>query len=340
MIIVSSLIAVACLLNPYFEEGALFPLVLFRKLSVDEAFYSARVDEFTSPIVLFNQVGLRSIHLDAAAILWLLTLISFFWLAKLHRLSIFRLLLFVAFSYLGLKMIRNLSPAAVVCGIVLCENLTEITLLRPSITEPKSPSNRTNHSKSTTNGTAPGQRQPAVAISVVLFGLAASHFSGHWGRFTGLGDHFSLDEAKAWYCHDAALFSGQHGFPNRAIVASFGQAAVYEFHNGPTQRVLMDGRLEVCTRETFELYESILLKISQNDPTWQQLPGVADAHGQMPTVILDSRSSRNEINGMFRLPNWRLVFADSAAAVFIPKELADQLALPPVAPTGLMKPPG
>ncbi|MGZ0172542.1 MAG: hypothetical protein ACKVHE_23630 [Planctomycetales bacterium] len=88
-------------MNPYFEEGALFPLVLFRKLSFDEAFYSVRVDEFTSPAAFFGQIGLRSLHLDAAAVLWLLVAGSFLWLGTRRRVSVFRALLFVAFSYLG-----------------------------------------------------------------------------------------------------------------------------------------------------------------------------------------------------------------------------------------------
>ena len=117
------------------------------------------------------------------------------------------------------------------------------------------------------------QRRCAIAVSVILSGLAASHLTGHWGRLTGLGDQFAISEETAWYSHEAAKFAGQPGFPARAIVASFGQAAVYEFHNGPTRRVLMDGRLEVCTRETFEFYEAILLKMGQGDPAWQNLLG-------------------------------------------------------------------
>jgi hypothetical protein len=287
IIIVGALLAVACLFNPYFEEGALFPLVLFRKLSVDEAFYSVRVDEFTSPAAFFGQIGLRSLHLDAAAVLWLLAAASFLWLGMYRRVSVFRGVLFVAFSYLGFKMIRNLSPAAIVSGVVLCENLSEAFRLRNAF---RASSTAESAEDSRRKSGDAKQRRCAIALSVILFGLATSHFSGHWGRLTGLGDRFGLGEATAWYSHGAAKFAGQPGFPDRAIIASFGQAAVYEFHNAPTRRVLMDGRLEVCTRETFELYESILSRMSQGDPGWQQLPGVADAQGRLPAIILDSRT--------------------------------------------------
>ncbi|NQV23434.1 MAG: hypothetical protein HQ518_03610, partial [Rhodopirellula sp.] len=336
VITVGGLLAAACLLNPYFEEGALFPLVLFRKLSIDEAFYSVRVDEFTSPVTFFEQIGLRSLHLDAAGLLWLLAAASFLWLATYRRVNVFRALLFVAFSYLGLKMIRNLSPAAIVSGLVVCENLAETLQLRLKIDgsaaaaahrEPKTPLR------------AKTARRLSVAMSAVLIGLAASHFSGHWGRLTGLGDRFGLDEAPAWYSHSAARFAGQPGFPDRAVVASFGQAAVYEFHNAPTHQVLTDGRLEVCTRETFERYEDILRRMAQGDPSWQQQLGPVDSQGRLPAIILDSRTARAEINGLFARPDWRLVFADAAAAVFITSELANRLGLSAADPTPLMHPP-
>lgn len=337
VIIVGALLAVACLMNPYFEEGALFPLVLFRKLSVDEAFYSVRVDEFTSPAAFFGQVGLRSLHLDAAALLWMLAAGSFLWLGTWRRVSVFRVLLFLAFSYLGFKMIRNLSPVAIVSGVVLCENLAEISRLKTSSATPGSTSSDAGslNQRSTTR-----RRRLPIAISVVLFSLAASHFSGHWGRLTGLGDRFGLGESAAWYSHTAAKFAGQPGFPERAVIASFGQAAVYEFHNAPARRVLMDGRLEVCSRQTFELYEDILRKMAQGDSTWQQQLGPRDSQGRLPAIILDSRAARDQINGLFMLPSWRMVFADSAASVFITSQLADNLGLAPADPTPLMRPPG
>ena len=286
LIIVGSLLAIACLINPYFEEGALFPLVLFRKLSIDEAFYSVRVDEFNSPAAFFGQIGVRSLHLNTAAILWLLAAASFLWLATWCRISVFRGLLFVAFSYLGFKMMRNLSPAAVVSELVLCENISELVQLRRV-------RDASGNGVPAMDGQPEckfhSQRRCAIAVSVILSGLVASHLTGHWGRLTGLGDQFTISEETAWYSHEAAKFAGQPGFPARAIVTSFGQAAAYEFHNGPTHRVLMDGRLEVCTRETFEFYEAILLKMGQGDPAWQNLPGVLDAQGRLPVIILDSR---------------------------------------------------
>src|SRR5262249_22030980 len=44
------LVVAACFVNPYFEEGAFFPIELFRKLSVDREFYSKFIGEFHRPV--------------------------------------------------------------------------------------------------------------------------------------------------------------------------------------------------------------------------------------------------------------------------------------------------
>src|SRR5690606_11616450 len=46
---VGGLCLLAAFCNPYFEEGALFPLVLYRKFSVEQEIYAARIGEFQQP---------------------------------------------------------------------------------------------------------------------------------------------------------------------------------------------------------------------------------------------------------------------------------------------------
>ena len=98
----------------------------------------------------------------------------------------------------------------------------------------------------------------------------------------------------------------------------------------------MDARLEVCTKETFEAYNTVLLDMAKGDPNWQNW----FRDGDLPVVILDSRICRPAINGMMLTPGWRLVFADRAAAVFLRTELADKLKLPLVDHTPLVYPDG
>ena len=126
--------------------------------------------------------------------------------------------------------------------------------------------------------------------------------------------------------------------PDRAFVSNNGQAAVYIFHNGPERKVFFDGRLEVNSKETFQLYEQFQQQMSYNTSGWAYL--LEDEDGQLPAIILDSRFSRNEINGLLNNPQWRLVFADPVAAVFLDQKTADRLALPLADPTPLLYPPG
>ncbi len=323
-----ALLLLAAFVNPYLEEGAFFPLVLFRKLSVDQAFYASRIDEFTPPLVFFQQTGFRSWHFDTVLLLWLSAALSF--VARLvfgprteaadqRRVDLLRALLFCAFSFLGWKMMRNTSLVTLIAANALCANLE--TLRTPAW-----------------NADRRNVRLAWTLSGVILF-LTACHFSGHWGKWSGSRDRFSLSEHPAWFAHDAARFAGQAEMPGRAFVANIGQAGVYIFHNAPQRLVFMDGRLEVCSRRTFETFEAALQKMSQGDPSFAQLIGPRDEQGLLPAVILDSRSSRPAINGMLRLPGWRMVFADGAAAVFIEASLADKLGLPMANPEPLLNPP-
>ena len=162
------------------------------------------------------------------------------------------------------------------------------------------------------------------------------------GFWNDIGDHnkpFGLGEAPWWFIHDAAKFSGQPGFPGRAFVANNGQAAVFAYHNAPAQKVFMDARLEVCSRNTFELFNTILAKMATGDTSWQAIFEPKD-DDDLPVVILDSRGSRLEINGLLQTPGWRLVFADHTAAVFLTDKRAAKLSLPPADPRPVFYPDG
>lgn len=154
--------------------------------------------------------------------------------------------------------------------------------------------------------------------------------TGVWHRFVGEGRSFGLGEQRNWFIHAAAKFAGQPGFPQRAFVGNNGQAAVYEYYNGPDRRVYMDGRLEVCTEKTFRRYLQALKMMAERDRRW--LPIVCHGSPEPPVIILDSRFSRDAINGMFGAPGWRMVFADATAAVFLDEPTANRLRLPAVPP--------
>jgi len=81
----------------------------------------------------------------------------------------FRNLLFVAFSYLGFKMIRNLSPATVESGLVLCANLSKIFQLQNGDTASARAKRASSQRHNEENAK---QQRCSIARAVVLFGDA------------------------------------------------------------------------------------------------------------------------------------------------------------------------
>lgn len=334
---VGVLTVLACFLNPYLEQGVFFPLTLYEKFSVDQAFYSVRIGEFQPPINYILNNGFRNLYLVSQVILAGLTLISFFPLLMKKKVNLFRILLFVAFAHLGWKASRNTGVFSLISGIILCGNISDWIRMVNSQSAPNRSSalpevsaKRLSLSRFTKLGTV-------ISTFVFLF-LLGSLYLGYWNRWGGEGKVLALGEKEAWYAHKAAKFAGQPGMPQRGFIANMGQAAVYIFHNGPERKVFFDGRLEVNSKETFQFYEEIKQHMALGKADWAYL--LQDEKGQLPVIILDSRYSRPEIGGMASNPGWRLVFADQAAAVFLDLKTAERLQLPEVDPSPLAYPPG
>ena len=334
---VGVLTILACFLNPYLEQGTIFPLTLYEKFSVDQAFYSVRVGEFQPPIEFIKQSGLQNLYLCSQVLLAGLTLISFVPLLLKKQVSPFRILLFIAFTHLAWKASRNTGIFSLISGIILCDNISDwirLTVPQNVVSAPGSRRENFPETNSLLNITFIGR---GFSACVFVF-LMVSLLSGHWNRWGGEGKVLGLGEQEAWYAHAASKFAGQPGIPNRAFISNMGQSAVYIFHNGPERKVFFDGRLEVNTKETFQLYEQIKQQMVFGKAKWAYL--LQDEEGQRPVIILDSRYSRNEIRGMGANPGWRLVFADQAAAVFLDLQTAKRLQFPEADPSPLAEPPG
>ena len=321
-LIVGALAVLVCFANPYFEEGFLFPLTVYRKFSAEKDFYSKNIGEFQPPLEFVMRHGIGNIYLLAELGVWLLTAGSFVWLlVNKRRWSPFRLLLFAGFTHLAWQASRNTNIFALVSGFIACENFRDSSQASAGSLASK-PTNALIH-----------RTKAMVALMVVL---CLSVVTGWWNELGEKNKPFRLGEAPHWFIHDAAIFAGQPGFPGRAFVSHIGQAEVYIYHNGPYKKVAMDARLEVCTQQSFERFNDAYAAMSEGHPRWMNL----FRDGDLPVVILDSRYSRSAINGMMGTRGWRMVFADRAAAVFLPSGLADRLHLPTVDPTPLMFPDG
>lgn len=333
--IVGGLVAASCFVNPYFEEGAFFPLTLYRKFSVEKEFYSKNIGEFRPPIEYVKQKGLSNIYVIAELGTWIITAASFVTLLIVKRTwSPFRLLLFAGFSHLAWQASRNTNIFSLISGFVACENFAEAVLV---------PIARKTNRSETPNNSLLYTKWMAGLTSVLSILVVTGIWNdgiwidGNWNIPIGEKNKpFGLGEASNWFIHDAAKFAAQEGFPKRAFVANIGQAEVYVYHNGPDHKVFMDARLEVCSQQTFMQLNDALLAMQTGSSRWLN----EYREDEIPVVILDSRTVRQAINGMLITPFWRLVFADRSAAVFLQTELAEKLNLPPVDPAPLMYPDG
>ncbi|GIX03022.1 MAG: hypothetical protein KatS3mg113_0028 [Planctomycetaceae bacterium] len=298
------------LLNPYGVQGSLFPFELYRKFSVDQAFYADRIGEFQRPWKFLLQHGFRNVYLNAEIVLWLITVISFvavFW--QTRQVRGYYVLLFAAFSHLAWEASRNANLFALVSAVVCVGNLQVLWTIRH------------------------GQQPVLVHLpryqwgwGIVLILWMVSIPTNLWHVMAGEQKEFGWGERRAWYPHAAARFAGMSGLPPRAFCSHFGVASMYTYYHGPDKKVFMDGRLEVCTRAVFERFQRILMMMSVGDDRWQG--ELRDAEGRLPVVLLDSRYSREAINGLLQQPMMRLVYADSACAVFCERELAETLGMP------------
>jgi hypothetical protein len=325
------LILGAALINPYTLDGLMFPWVLYRKFSVENDFYGVRIGEFRAPVMflkgLIQQYGPVggiiqagwNLYFTSEVAVFLIALASFRGIFTRKHFSPFRLVLFAGFSHLAWVATRNTSIFSLVAAVTACANLQD--------------------ERRTLRSDEPGRHDESPLgsqLATLGLGLLMVIFiSGEWGHVVEKWKVFGFGEAKNWFGHDAAKFSGQQGHPKRAFVAHIGLAATWIYHNGPDKKVFMDPRLEVCSRKTFEQYDRVLAMMATGATGWEQI--VNPDHGEMPTVILDSRHSRPQINGMLQRPDWRLVFADQSAAVFLTTTQADALSLKPADPSVLVE---
>ncbi len=334
LIVLGSLALAAPIINPYLEEGWLFPVELYRKFSVEHDFYSPRVGEFMQPKAFLDQTlakrklqgksnGIEMLFAGEGMIFPFAEMAIFviavaagaYLLVKKRRVSLYRTLLLIGFSHLAWVAVRNTSIFALVGAVASCG-------LHDDASDEKDRRGLSHH---------------IDQIAAILMGVfMVVVVTGGWGAISESWKTFGWNEAPNWFGHEAMKFAAQPGMPKRAYLAHFGLAGTYIMHNGPENKVFMDPRLEVCSRKTFEQWELAMSLMANRNPAWE---GIVNPDGKgLPAVILDSRSSRPIINGLLMTPTWRLVFADPSAAVFIPASLADELKLPMADPRPLHKP--
>lgn len=222
----------------------------------------------------------------------------------LWRLSVFRLLLFAAFSALSLQATRNSHQFAGVVGAVTAWNFAEWAAAI--------------HRRASERGTTrPGStvlpRVVAIATIFAVLGLVAS------GRFYAMakeGRAIGLGEQPLWYPHDAVKFAGGPGMPQRFLGFHIGHASLYEYYFAPERKVYADARLELMGVDLFERYLELQRRLTDDDPSW---PRELDEMGR-PAVLVDLEGNAAVGATLLTSPkarDWHCVWLDPVAAVFV-----------------------
>jgi tetratricopeptide (TPR) repeat protein len=141
--------------------------------------------------------------------------------------------------------------------------------------------------------------------------------SDRFYNLIGLPRHIAFREQPLAFAHDAAIFAGQSGLPDRALIYGLDQTGVYDFHNAPRCMPFMDGRLEMPDLATFKTYVAIEDWLAEQDPRWQK----AVAELGNPLLLLSHEGySGGPQAALLAHPDWRCVYFDALAAVFVPRE--------------------
>lgn len=282
--------ALASLLNPYAATGALYPLVLWTRLSGDSLF-ARHIAELVSPLALGGEVPFASgVQLSAYRALFLLGLAACVWHLRARRLADGLLLL--VFGGLSLLAVRNLGLFAVVTLPAIATALDDWL---PDA------------------ATADAIRRLRDGLLALCLGFALlcvpRVVSGSWYAGDRRPDRFEASLCGDCLALDTADWLARRGLSGHGLNdLRLGSVLVWR---DPAHPVFIDGRNEVTGEEFYERYLRAL------DPAnWPQtqrdfaLEYVALMHRGDPRAAALSRRLVED-------PDWRLVHVDGAGVVFV-----------------------
>ncbi len=321
----SVLTGLACFLNPYGLSGALYPLEIAGTMR--NKIFSKTIEELKPIPDFIKAAGLTNpslwLHLATAVLGALSFLIPMTWLvmtrfrsdpkneakktrktkaappARYWRLSLFRLLLFVAFTALSLQATRNSHQFAAVVGALTAWNFGEWVAGR----------NQRALERNKRRAEV-GPRVMALVAILAIFGLVAS---GGYYEALGEGRTIGLGEQPLWYPHEAVKFSGGPGMPDRFLGFHIGIPSLNDYYFGPKRKDYVDARLEVIGADLYERYNNLQRRMDWHEPGWEK---ALDEMGR-PVVVVDLEYDARTVPALYLSPSWRCVWFDPLAAVFV-----------------------
>jgi tetratricopeptide (TPR) repeat protein len=219
------------------------------------------------------------------------------------RPSLFRALMFAAFSLLSMAATRNSHQFAAVVGTVTAWNFAEWAWairarklrLDPTVLSPR-----------------PWPRLVAFAAIALTF---ASVASGRLYQWEGEGRTVGIGEEPLWFPHEAVKFAGGPGMPDRLFGIHNGHPALYEYYWAPAKKTYTDARLEVMGPELYKRYLDLGEKIAKDIPGWSK---ELEEMGR-PLVLIDNTQQGNASHSatLLKSRHWRCVWFDPIVTLFV-----------------------
>ena len=229
--------------------------------------------------------------------------------------SLFRLLLYLTFTFLSLQATRNSHQFAAVVGTVTAWNFGEwasaIRARRERL------------------GTArPHRLWPRLATLGATSTLIAVVGSGAFYAMAEEDRTIGLGEEPAWFPHRAVEFAGTQGLPPRFLGVHIGHNALFIHEYGPGRKVFADPRLEVMGADQYREYSDLSRAIGRDDAgaPWRSM---LEAAGR-PVVLADHLHSSAIGATLLADPSWPCLWFDEVAAVFAHEADAEAAGLPAV----------
>ncbi|HEV3121573.1 MAG TPA: hypothetical protein VGY53_06710, partial [Isosphaeraceae bacterium] len=343
------LVGLACLANPYFLKGALFPLELARTMR--NPIFSESIAELRPVGKFLEETGVRNFQVQMHLVTLLLGALSF----------LIPLCWSVAARHRGAAAPTNSAPAsgkkasgkakpakrrgrkrsqsADAPGEESAWRVSPFRfMLFVALSALSFQATRNSHQYAAVVGAltawnfgewaatiarrraAAGTAPPAPRIAPRLVALAAMGVaifalgSGWLYTHAAEGRTIGLGEEPLWFPHAAARFAGEAGLPPKFLGFHLGHNALFEYYHGPERKVFADPRLEVMGPEVFQHYRALQSRLAANDPGWER---ELETLGR-PVVLADlaEASSASVAATLLGHSRWRCLWFDPIAAVF------------------------
>ena len=301
---------VAVLVNPYFFEGASFPLELLSRIDGSNDAFQV-IGEFRGPFsgyfTTWSIGAYQSYFFASVALAVVAALVGLVEPrpgrgsreARTPGFDVGGLLVFAGLAYLSYLARRNLGLFAFGTAPIVAAWLAQIGARTADLIAPATRRRL---------AAAPLVAGPLLLTACAIVSVLAA--TNRYYRASDVSKEFGLGIFETNFPIHAAAFAEQTGLPGK-MYNDLTAGGYLTWHGGVAGGVFIDGRLEVYDTEFFTEYLDAL----NNPQTWQQHADRFDVQ----TVFLFHRWGNR--HGLIRVlasdPRWTLAYYDEAAIVFV-----------------------